>query len=75
MGPLASGGERDTVQKRLKIIEALHSQIQAHRTAGIKGNKVSRHNTLEIGSDESTQNCRNGSNKGHLVCTYTTDNL
>jgi hypothetical protein len=38
----------------LKIIEALHSQIQAHRTAGIKGNKVSRHNTPEIGSDEST---------------------
>jgi hypothetical protein len=37
----------------LKIIDALHSQIQAHRTAGIKGSKVSRHNTLEIGSDES----------------------
>jgi len=48
----------DVIQKRLKIIEALHSQIQAHRTAGIKGIKANRHDTLEIGSDESTHNCR-----------------
>jgi hypothetical protein len=44
--------------KRLKVIEALHSQIQAQRTAGIKGTKANRHNTLEIGSDESTHNYR-----------------